>query len=157
MKILIEDYMKQTQKERQQHLDLNTDCIEIGGNSTKFQGLLVGYLNTTFPSDRSPCLAHACNNGKCSNVLHLYWATAKENWHDTERPTIHEKKIIKWGKEKANAMNSHPETAHLGGKANKGIPKKQSHRDALSEAGKKDWEKRKAKKQKELYTLESFF
>ena len=134
MTILIEDYMKQTQKERQQHLDLNTDCIEIGGNSTKFQGLLAGYLNTTFPFGRSPCLAHACNNGKCSNVLHLYWATSKENYHDTPRPSVNENMVKKYGKEKANTMNSHPETAHRGGEANKGVPKKEKHKENISKA-----------------------
>ena len=134
MRILIEEYMKQTKKERQKHLDLNTDCIEMGGNSTKFQGLLAGHLNTTFPERKTIHLAHACNNGKCSNVLHLYWATPKENYHDTPRPSIYENMVEKHGKEKANAMNSHPETAHLGGEGNKGILKKDEHKKKISES-----------------------
>lgn len=37
--------------ERRSHLDLNLKCIERGGHSTKFQGILAVYLNTSIPSN----------------------------------------------------------------------------------------------------------
>ena len=83
MAILVEDYMKQTKEERQKHLDLTTDCKEIGGDSCQFKGLLAYHLNTTLPINGNQIyLAHACHNGICSNVLHLYWGTPKENVND---------------------------------------------------------------------------
>ena len=140
MRTLIEDHMKQTKEKRQQHLDLNTDCIEMGGNSIKFQGLLAGHLNTTFPERKTIHLAHACHNGKCSNPLHLYWGTPKENVQDMVSDkngswkNPYDRMVEKYGKEKANAMNSHPETAHLGGEGNKGILKKDEHKKKISES-----------------------
>ena len=52
-RILIEDYIKLPQEERQKHLRLDEeDCIEIGGNSTQFKGHLAYKLNTTIPNGR---------------------------------------------------------------------------------------------------------
>lgn len=81
--IPIEEYMKRTKPERQQHLLLNEPCIEIGGTSSRFRGLLAHSLGTTLPSGCKIHLCHACNNGKCSNPNHLYWGTAKENQDDS--------------------------------------------------------------------------
>lgn len=68
--------------ERQSHLDLKSDCIEIGGSSKEFRGLLAHFLKTTIPSTNKIFLCHACNNGKCSNPKHLYWGTPSENLKD---------------------------------------------------------------------------
>lgn len=77
----IEDYILKSKEERQSHLDLTSKCIEIGGNSTQFKGLLAHHLKTTIPK-KSPLLCHACHNAKCSNPNHLYWGTPRENIDD---------------------------------------------------------------------------
>ena len=76
--MLIEEYIKLSKEKRQKHLRLNEACNERGGNSTQHRGILVEYLDTTFPTGRI-LLCHACGNGKCSNPKHLYWGTDKEN------------------------------------------------------------------------------
>lgn len=78
----INEYIKQSKVVRQQHLALTTSCVEIGGGSQEFRGLLAHYLNTTIPKGFKVLLCHACNNGRCSNVVHLYWGTPKENMSD---------------------------------------------------------------------------
>ena len=80
--MLIEDWMKKSKQERQSHLDLEQDCIERGGTWTQFRGILVVFLDTSFPKDRKIHLCHGCNNEKCSNPKHLYWGTASENRFD---------------------------------------------------------------------------
>jgi hypothetical protein len=85
-------YMKRSREERQKHLKLDEPCVEIGGNSTTFRGLLAHFLKTTIP-DRKIHLCHACNNAGCSNVKHMYWGSAKDNFQDqveNGRPTIAE-------------------------------------------------------------------
>lgn len=75
--------MQKSKNERQEHLDLDSTCIEIGGrNSTEYRGLLAHFLLTTIPIGSKIVLCHACNNHACSNIKHMYWGTAKENWHD---------------------------------------------------------------------------
>ncbi len=99
MFIPIDEYIKLSKEERQTHLDLSTECIEIGGNSPRFRGLLAHYLKTTIPSGIKIQLCHACHNGKCSNPKHLYWGTHKENIN--ESGTIWERMINKYGEEEA--------------------------------------------------------
>lgn len=62
-------------------MSLNTTCHPLG--------MKTGYL------------CHACHNSKCSNVLHLYWGTAKENSKDciTNNPDL-PKKIARILKQK---------------------------------------------------------
>lgn len=79
----IDEYILKTKEERQAHLDLNEQCIEIGGDSKKCQGLLAYFLKTTFPTTRRIMICHACHNGKCSNVKHLYWGNMSENTKDS--------------------------------------------------------------------------
>ena len=79
---LINEYMQLTQTERQQHLNLSESCIERGGRSELFKGLLADFLGTEIPAGKHIHLCHACNNGKCSNPKHLYWGTPKENVGD---------------------------------------------------------------------------
>lgn len=81
----INQYMQRPQAERQQHLDLDTACIERGGHSTYSKALLAEHCGTTIPSGHMIHVCHACNNARCSNVLHLYWGTAKENRWDRVR------------------------------------------------------------------------
>lgn len=76
-------YILKSKGERQSHLDLKTECIEIGGaDSRHYRGLLAHTLKTTIPNGWKIILCHACNNHKCSNVKHLYWGTASENLKD---------------------------------------------------------------------------
>jgi len=80
----INEHLLLSKEQRQKHLRLDEACIEIGGRSDQFRGLLSHYLQVTIPSSNKKIhLCHACNNGKCSNVKHLYWGTAKENRKDS--------------------------------------------------------------------------
>ena len=78
----IQTYMTRSQDERRAHLDLSQPCVEIGGTSQQFRGLLAHFLGTTISTTRGAVLCHACHNGKCSNVQHLYWGTYSENLVD---------------------------------------------------------------------------
>lgn len=77
--IKIEEYMVLSREERRKHLNLSEACIERGGDSRQFRGLLAHVLDTTIPSGLKTYLCHACHNGKCSNPNHLYWGSAKDN------------------------------------------------------------------------------
>jgi hypothetical protein len=83
MFINIIEYMKKTREERTSHLRLDENCIEIGGTSKEFKGLLAHHLKTFIPFKDKVDLCHACNNAKCSNVNHMYWGTRKENVKDS--------------------------------------------------------------------------
>ena len=76
------EYMLLDRAERQKHLKLNESCIEIGGNSIQFRGLLAHHLKTTIPQNKIALCCHACGNGKCSNPNHLYWGTFSDNIQD---------------------------------------------------------------------------
>lgn len=78
----ISEYILRPREHRRTHLDLSTPCDQRGGSSKEFRGLLAHFLNTTMPSGRQAFLCHACNNGSCSNVRHLYWGTPKDNHID---------------------------------------------------------------------------
>jgi len=137
--ILVEDYLEQPQFTRQKHLNLTEECIERGGNSTNHRGVLAQYLNTAIygrPAD----LCHACHNGLCSNPKHLYWGTRKENTQDARNngtwKSAWQHTVEKYGYEIACKMNAKGNKA-AGGRANKGIPKSESHRRKISESLKK--------------------
>lgn len=78
----ITEYMKLPKSLRQEHLRLDQDCIEIGGNSHQFRALMAHELKTTIPKGMRVYLCHACHNAKCSNPRHLYWGSASENLQD---------------------------------------------------------------------------
>jgi hypothetical protein len=82
----INEYMKRSKEERQSHLDLTSECIELGGVSKDFRGLMAHTLKTTIPYKMRGkiCLCHACHNDKCSNPKHLYWGTYGENIADAK-------------------------------------------------------------------------
>lgn len=99
----IQAYMERSQTERQKHLKLKEPCSEIGGGSIQFRALLAYHVGTTIPNDRRIHLCHACGNGGCSNVRHLYWGTNSENaldmkLHGTFR-SIRERTLEKYGEE----------------------------------------------------------
>lgn len=81
--IHIDFYIVLSKEERQKHLRLEEVCLEIGGDSREFRGVLSHYLKTTIPKGMKVHLCHACNNSKCSNPNHLYWGTPKENMDDS--------------------------------------------------------------------------
>ena len=84
----IEAYLERPREERRKHLSLDQSCIEIGGYSKEFRGMLAHFLKTTIPRGKYIHLCHACNNEKCSNINHLYWGSAKDNHQDqVERGT----------------------------------------------------------------------
>ena len=70
-------------QERLKHIDVDSACIERGGNSTVHRGVLAQYLNTNIPTGIDLC--HYCGNGSCSNPKHLYWGSRKENVADSVR------------------------------------------------------------------------
>ena len=104
---LVSEYIKLPKSDRQSHLDLDSSCIERGGYSTHFKGILAVFLDTDIPAGRI-LLCHACNNEKCSNPTHLYWGTDLENTEDAikygARKTIWEWSVLKYGIEKARSM-----------------------------------------------------
>jgi hypothetical protein len=124
-------------EDRQRHIDLSTCCKERGGNSTNHRGVLAEFLNTDIPAGRV-ILAHACGNKKCSNPLHLYWATDRENIVEDgikfgTWKTPWEHMVDKYGLEDAKliqALNSNPSIA---GKGNKGIPKSEEHKKKIAD------------------------
>ena len=105
MQIINNEYMSRSKKIRQGHLDLEDECIErilktqyrTSGYSYYLKGLLAHILDTNIPllnkDGVKVLLAHACNNAKCANPKHLYWATHKENIHDSG--TCHERDVKK--------------------------------------------------------------
>lgn len=96
----ISEYILLSKEKRTTHLDLEDKCVEIGGNSREYRGVLAWFLHTTIPTGMKIHLCHACNNSKCSNPKHLYWGTPLENYYDAinsgKVQTIHEKLIAKY-------------------------------------------------------------
>jgi hypothetical protein len=133
--MLVEHFLEKPQNERQTHLDLESECIERGGNSTNHRGVLAQYLNTPIygrPAD----LCHACHNPNCSNPQHLYWGTRKENVQDardngTFKP-VFERMVEKYGYEEACEMNGRGDKS-AGGKARKGKTLSEEHKRKISE------------------------
>jgi len=110
----ISEWMTKSREERRSHLKLNEKCIEIGGDSRIFRGLLAHTLKTTIPhSKNQKCrilVCHGCNNPKCSNPYHLYWGTDSDNRKDYEffNPnfkSLKERTIEKYGLEEYKRMN----------------------------------------------------
>ena len=130
----ITDFIKESREVRRSHLNLNEICIERGGNSTNHKGVLAQYLNTTIPSGRI-LLCHACNNSKCSNPKHLYWGTDYDNIiidgtaFGTHKNPF-ERRVEKYGLEKARAMNSRVGNTY--GAGNKGKPKSDEHKAKIA-------------------------
>lgn len=137
--INVQEFIKETREVRRSHLDLNEECCERGGNSTNHKGVLAEYLNTTIPSGRI-LLCHACNNSKCSNPKHLYWGTDHDNIIiDGKEFGTHkspwDRRVEKYGYEKASAMNSRVGNTY--GSGNKGKPKSEEHKRKIAESLKK--------------------
>lgn len=136
----INEYIKKPYTERTKHLELETECREIGGNSTSFKGLLSHTLEVTIPSSSKILLCHKCHNGKCSNPKHLYYGTPKENIIDQREngtfKTVWERMVEKHGYEAACKLNGKGNKS-AGGLANKGKPKSAEHKKKISESLKK--------------------
>jgi len=139
----INEYIKESYTERIAHLDLESECVEIGGNSTAFKGLLSYVLGVTIPKSSKILLCHKCHNGKCSNPKHLYYGTPKENLEDQKENgtwiPVWERMVQKYGYEGACKINSKGNKA-AGGLANKGKPKSENHKKRIADAIKKKWE-----------------
>lgn len=132
------EYMRLPKEDRQRHLDMSTPCRERGGSSTTARGVLAQYLDTPIPMGRVAILAHACNNGDCSNPQHLYWATDRENIVEDGKEfgtwkSAWERKVEKHGYEEACRLASRGNKS-AGGKANKGKPKSEEHKRKIAEA-----------------------
>ena len=137
----IEDYILLPREERQNHLKLETPCIERGGNSIMFRGLLADRLNTSIPKGHGVHLCHACHNGKCSNWLHLYWGTPSENRRDALENgelTIRSRTIAKHGEFKTKELSKRTtEQYKVSGakvrQALKSKPKSEEHKRKIAE------------------------
>jgi hypothetical protein len=135
--IILDEYIRLSKEERQQHLNLDEMCLERGGNSTNHRGVLSQFLDTNIPGHKI-LLAHACNNAKCSNPRHLYWSTHRENTVEDgakfgtwKNPW--ERSVEKYGLEEAKRRNIRGDKAK-GGKNNAGKPKSEEHKKKISEA-----------------------
>ena len=126
-----------TREERRAHLNLESDCIERGGNSTMFRGLLAVHLGTEIYESKKVVLCHACHNPKCSNPEHLYWGTYKDNIEDQKEngtwKDVWTRRVEKHGLEEAKRQQARGDKS-AGGKANKGKPKSEEHRRKIAEA-----------------------
>ena len=137
MKVL-EEYILLSKEDRQSHIDLTKPCLERGGNSTNHRGVLAQYLGT-FISGKGVVLAHACNNGNCSNPNHLYWATHYENTVEDgikfgSHKSIWERTVEKYGKEEALRMKKEIGSQNIAGQGNRGKPKSEEHRRKIAES-----------------------
>ncbi len=115
----IATYMQLSRSARRAHLRLGSACIEIGGNSYAFRGLLAHARGTTLPAGNKIMCCHACNNDKCSNPDHLYWGTAKDNVQDMHEcghaKTIWTWTVIKHGDVNARSLVGSTEGRKRGG------------------------------------------
>ena len=140
----INEYINRPYTERTSHLELDSECREIGGNSTAFKGLLSHILEVTIPSSSKILLCHKCHNGKCSNPKHLYYGTPKENIQDQKENgtflSVWDRLVQKYGYEEACKRNSRKDTAHLGGLANAGKSKSEEHKKKIAESIKRKYE-----------------
>jgi hypothetical protein len=132
----INELILETREVRQEHLDLKKPCLERGGNSTNHRGVLAQFMNSTIPSGRI-LLCHACHNGKCSNPLHLYWGTDKENADDAMKNGTHLNRwaslVSKIGYEAACELRKSTDTAKAG-RGNAGKPKSEEHKRKIAES-----------------------
>ena len=144
----ITEFINRSREERRNHLNLEEECCERGGNSTNHKGVLAQYLNTTIPSGRI-LLCHACHNSKCSNPKHLYWGTDKDNLaiDRVEQPggwqSPWERVVEKYGYEEACKMQGRGNKA-AGGQAGKGKTLSEEHKKKIAEAVKRKYNERNA-------------
>tara|TARA_Y100000033_G_scaffold32957_1_gene31524 strand:- start:52 stop:552 length:501 start_codon:yes stop_codon:yes gene_type:complete len=145
--------MCQPKKVRQSHLNLKDKCIERifetqyrkSGYSYYLKGLLAHILDTNIPVRKEKngvrvLLAHACNNAKCANPKHLYWATDKDNIEDSGN--AHQRDVKKNGKQSIidrNRRLAKEKPPRFFSKINnrKGKPLSEAHKRNLSKATKK--------------------
>jgi hypothetical protein len=111
--VIIEEYIVRSLEERQAHLNLNEPCFERKGayqnDSAYCRILLSSKFNTTIPLGRKIHACHACNNGRCSNISHIYWGTNSENQIDARRngkKSIWERQVEKFGIEGAKKIQA---------------------------------------------------
>ena len=106
----IEEYIKFDRQTRRGHLRLDEPCVERGGHSKEFRGLLAYHLDTSIPRGVRILLCHACNNGGCSNPNHLYWGTPTDNHIDQKEAgtyvSLNERMKAKYGEEGYQKMLS---------------------------------------------------
>lgn len=130
--MLVEEYLRLSQQNRQEHLNLDAHCLERGGVSTNHRGVLAQYLNTPIygrPAD----LCHACGNDKCSNPNHLYWGTRSENIQDAKNhgtwKSPYQNLVDKYGEDRAKEIlkENLGDGCSKGGKAGKGKSKSPEH------------------------------
>jgi hypothetical protein len=146
MFIDIRNYIALNRDDRRKHLKLDEPCSEIGGSSGQFRGLLAYHLRTTIPVGRSIHLCHACHNGKCSNVNHLYWGTQSDNSIDIREngtKTVYQRTRDKYGEEAHDLIVK--EYSSKGGLGNKDNVLNPDHKKKISESLKKSWEARRLK------------
>jgi hypothetical protein len=140
------EFIKESREIRRSHLNLDEPCCERGGTSTQHKGVLAQYLTTTIPSGRI-LLCHACHNAKCSNPVHLYWGTDKDNLviDRAEQPGGHktpwQRMLEKYGPEEAYRMQKENASkgASLGGKARKGKQLSEEHKKKIADSVKRKY------------------
>lgn len=76
-------YMLLSKQERQKHIKLKEPC-QFGNTYMLrcLKELLATYLHTGIPNGHMILCCHACNDGRCTNLNHVYFGTPKENSQD---------------------------------------------------------------------------
>lgn len=146
------EYILLPKATRQQHLRMDEACIERGGPqngglSSYCKGLMAHILDTSIPSGMKIHICHACNNGKCSNPVHLYWGTAQENRLDSVaagNKSVYHNMIEKYGVEGVREINTVNMIGNDHGKGNAGKTKSLEHRQKIADSVTLRWKQKKA-------------
>lgn len=127
-----------TREERRAHLNLRKKCIERGGHSTMFRGLLADYLGTEIYISKKVVLCHGCHNSDCSNPVHMYWGTYDDNIQDQKDngtfESVWERSVKKYGLAEAKRRNARNSDKAAAGRGNRGKPKSEEHKRKIAEA-----------------------
>lgn len=145
--MLINEFMKLPLEQRKSHIDLTSDCINVGSRQTvKNRKLLMELYSIDNTPKGRILVCHACNNPNCINLYHIYFGTDRENIVEDgikfgSFKNIWERRKEKYTEEELIAQQRKGDKAK-GGRSGKGRPKseEQKRKTAISV---KEWHRKK--------------